>query len=131
MTSTFITKLETVLILYAYEIDNKIADGTLRLNLVIKKTGYHIVEVYHYGFWGGISANTTALPEATVICRQLGYRFATQFSCCPPVPRRKIWISRLKCLGNESKITDCRMKYGVSKDIDTLSLLQIKCHGKI
>lgn len=87
--------------------------------------------MYRYGFWGGIAANTTALPEATVICRQLGYRVVAQYSCCPPVSKRKIWIAKLKCLGNERNITDCKMEYGVDKAVDTLSLLQIKCQSKI
>ncbi|RDD42227.1 Deleted in malignant brain tumors 1 protein [Trichoplax sp. H2] len=107
------------------------AEGAIRLKDENAGSNFKTVEIYHHGFWGGIYANTTNLPEATVICRQLGYKFVTWYSCCPTNCNMKIWVNGLHCLGNESKLADCQVKYGASKSVDSRFLLKINCQDNI
>ena len=82
-----------------------------------EKYGAGRVEVKIGGVWGTIHDLDWELEEARVVCRQLGYADAisalkrasaiwlVKRSYTKETPE---WIRRIKCSGNEEKITDCR-----------------------
>ena len=68
------------------------------------------VEVYYQGAWGTVCDDLFDIPDATVICRQLGFpsavravSAAAEFS----VGDGPIFLDNLECTGDESKLSDC------------------------
>ena len=67
------------------------------------------VEVLHMGTWGTICDHSWDLPDANVVCRQLGYDGALS------APRYaafgqgtgQIWLEDVQCVGDEIAISDC------------------------
>lgn len=67
------------------------------------------VEIWHRGSWGTICDDSWDINDAKVVCGQLG--------CGPAVEALKeaafgqgtgpIWLSGVKCKGNESSLWDC------------------------
>eukprot|EP00298_Acanthocystis_sp_HF-20_P017421 c21743_g1_i4.p1 GENE.c21743_g1_i4~~c21743_g1_i4.p1 ORF type:complete len:653 (+),score=316.75 c21743_g1_i4:168-2126(+) len=65
------------------------------------------VEVFHKNSWGTICGNQFTINDATVVCRQLGFLSASSFYMIGG-GSRTIWLSNLRCNGNESSIEDCQ-----------------------
>ena len=66
------------------------------------------VEVY-YGWWGTVCDDGLDLKDAHVICRQLGYPKAIDYSCCASYGRGSgpIWLDNVACTGNETSLHNC------------------------
>ncbi|ESO84538.1 hypothetical protein LOTGIDRAFT_131920 [Lottia gigantea] len=61
------------------------------------------VEVYHSGEWGNVCDDNFGVPDATVVCRQLGYLDPKSWF----INKGKFWLDGLACRGTESKVQDC------------------------
>ncbi|XP_078571529.1 scavenger receptor cysteine-rich domain-containing group B protein-like [Branchiostoma floridae x Branchiostoma japonicum] len=67
------------------------------------------VEVFHDGRWGTVCDDHWDLPDANVVCRQLGYgsgrerRGASAFG----EGSGTIWLDDVACSGNEKRLIDC------------------------
>ncbi|RDD41199.1 Deleted in malignant brain tumors 1 protein [Trichoplax sp. H2] len=71
------------------------------------------VEIYHSGKWGSICGNNFTYSDAYVVCRQLGFSTAVSFTTKANTYGQgygKIWLSYLRCYGNESSITSCKQR---------------------
>ena len=76
------------------------------------------VEVYRSGFWGTICNNGWDIPDASVVCRMLGYPGAWTASCCTEYPggTGPVWLSDLSCTGQENSLTECgHSGWGINK----------------
>ena len=70
------------------------------------------VEVWSNGKWGSVCSGILRgwdLREATVVCRQLGYRYAHSAHLYASFGRSSgpIWLSEVVCTGDESSILNC------------------------
>ncbi|XP_071950900.1 scavenger receptor cysteine-rich domain superfamily protein-like [Antedon mediterranea] len=67
------------------------------------------VEVKHNGDWGTICDDNFGLPEANVICRQLGFIEADSSNCCQKFGEGvgQIFLDDLSCVGTEEYIDEC------------------------
>ena len=67
------------------------------------------VEVYRNGFWGTICKDGWNIPDASVVCRMLGYSGAWTAGCCTEYPggTGPVWLSDLSCTGEEKSLTEC------------------------
>ncbi|NWX43082.1 DMBT1 protein, partial [Steatornis caripensis] len=68
------------------------------------------VEVQHGGRWGTVCDDDWGLPDATVLCRQLGCGTAL---AAPPGAwfgegSGPIWLNGLRCRGTEERLALCR-----------------------
>jgi hypothetical protein len=67
-----------------------------------------IVEVYYNGTWGTICATFWDIKDAKVACRSMGLPQATYvIRNMLLIRHRKSWMTRLRCLGNESNLAEC------------------------
>jgi len=63
----------------------------------------------YQGIWGTVCDDGWDDTDATVVCRQLGFLNGTAIimraQCgLPPGP---VWLSKVRCLGNETKLSHC------------------------
>ena len=67
------------------------------------------MEIYHNGEWGTVCDDGWDTPDATVVCRQLGFYSSViaYTSARYGQGTGPIWLSRLSCIGNEPNLTDC------------------------
>ena len=67
------------------------------------------VEVLHMGTWGTICDHSWDLPDANVVCRQLGYDGALSAPRYAAFGRGtgQIWLDDVQCVGDEIAISDC------------------------
>ncbi|KAH3713799.1 hypothetical protein DPMN_073600 [Dreissena polymorpha] len=65
------------------------------------------VEIKVFDEWGTICDDSFGLEEATVICRMLGYGFATGFNTSVHPGKGPIFVDNLDCGENFSHINDC------------------------
>uniref|UniRef100_F7EJ28 SRCR domain-containing protein n=1 Tax=Xenopus tropicalis TaxID=8364 RepID=F7EJ28_XENTR len=70
------------------------------------------VEVKHRGEWGTVCDDFWNENAAEVVCRQLGcstsYEDTAHIKATPfGAASGKIWLSRVKCKGEESSLRDC------------------------
>ena len=67
------------------------------------------VEVLHDGSWGTVCDDDWTLKEANVVCRQLGLDGASSAveGGVFGEGSGKIWMARVKCFGNERRLSDC------------------------
>ncbi|XP_035661704.1 scavenger receptor cysteine-rich type 1 protein M130-like [Branchiostoma floridae] len=78
-----------------------------------------VVEVRKFGFWGRICDKAWGMGEATVVCRQLGYKTALdfykkaekKFGVGPGTANR--WLSDVQCAGNEATLAECTLNTGI------------------
>ena len=67
------------------------------------------VEVFHNGAWGTVCDYYWDLPDATVVCRQLGYgtaRIALRRAAYGE-GRGPIWYDDVRCRGREANLAQC------------------------
>ncbi len=68
------------------------------------------VELYYQGAWGTVCARQWTKVDATVVCKQLGYFFASEVSIAT---RRfgegtgPIFLHEVECDGSESDLFEC------------------------
>ena len=67
------------------------------------------VEVYHNGTWGTVCDDGWDLPDATVVCHQLGYGTAVGAlgSAAYGRGRGPIWYDNVNCNGREANLAQC------------------------
>ncbi|KAG7281941.1 hypothetical protein CRUP_002999 [Coryphaenoides rupestris] len=86
------------------------------------------VEVYHNSQWGTICDDSWDLNDAQVVCRQLGCGNATATAYFG-LGTGPIWLDEVRCVGNESSITDCTHQEFGSHDCNHSEDAGIICDG--
>lgn len=77
------------------------------------------IEVFHDGVWGTVCRYFRDKEHANVVCRQLGYGggLIVPSSAAFGPGKGVIWMSRLRCNGDEKSITACgHAGWGVTYD---------------
>ena len=76
------------------------------------------VEVFHLGQWGIVCHYDWDLADATVVCHQLGYLRAVgaNRSAAFGAGSGPSWYTRVRCVGNERKVTECNNNFIPSGD---------------
>ncbi|XP_078382661.1 scavenger receptor cysteine-rich domain-containing protein DMBT1-like [Oculina patagonica] len=84
-----------------------ITEGSIRLIGSTRSTGR--VEIYYNGQWGTVCDDYWDTNDAKVVCRQLGFPTASNAygSAKYGQGTGQIWMDSVKCLGNESRLSDC------------------------
>ncbi|CAH3183878.1 unnamed protein product [Porites evermanni] len=67
------------------------------------------VEVFFKGTWGGVCGTNWDIKDATVVCRQLGFKGALAAITSTGFPSKKL-IYDVHCVGNETSLTNCDHK---------------------
>ena len=65
------------------------------------------VEVYHNGEWGTVCDDGWGVEDATVVCRQLGFRYGIAQSASFGEGTGIIWLDDVACSGQESRLDAC------------------------
>ena len=86
------------------------------------------LEVLYNGTWGIVCHDNFDKKDANVVCRQLGFPLSVSWF---PYQQRSgpIWLTKVKCKGQESSIADCRhIGWGINK-CKKNKYVGIKCSG--
>ena len=90
------------------------------------------MEVNYNGEWGTVCDDGWDDTDAGVVCRQLGFGSSgTAIGSAGFVQGSgSIWLSSVKCTGNESTLTSCgHAGVGVTRGCDHLMDASVICHG--
>ena len=89
------------------------------------------VEVYRNGFWGTICKDGWNIPDASVVCRMLGYTGAWTAGCCNNYPGGSgpVWLSDLSCTGEENSLTECGHSGWGMNNCDHGKDVEVICHS--
>lgn len=65
--------------------------------------------MFYKGRWGTICNRGWDMNDATVVCRQLGYKYGNVIRGGPLRPDGigQIWLSHVECTGREQNLTSC------------------------
>ncbi len=76
------------------------------------------MQVLHGGIWGTVCYDGWDLLDANVVCSELGcgevkeMKLAEYFGKSP----ERIWMTKVRCFGNESSLTECPVDGAVKWD---------------
>nr|KAF6374164.1 hypothetical protein mPipKuh1_009403 [Pipistrellus kuhlii] len=89
------------------------------------------VEVWHEGSWGTVCNDSWNLDSAQVVCRQLGCGSALKAlkEAAFGLGTGPIWLSEVKCKGNESSLWDCPAKSWGNSDCGHKEDAAVMCSG--
>ena len=81
----------------------------VRLQGPLSASGTGRLEVFYSGQWGTVCRNNWDINDATVVCRQLGYKKAVHVPQGNDVPpgTGKIWLNAVNCNGSEQSLLNC------------------------
>ena len=79
--------------------------------------------------WSSVCSNTVTIKDMQVMCRQLGYTFASSMSDDGSLNGLPIY--ELKCSGDEQSITECPYQRIQNPGSCTDNSLKITCTGNI
>ncbi|XP_067272763.1 uncharacterized protein [Pseudorasbora parva] len=65
------------------------------------------VEILHDGRWGTVCDDSWDIEDAAVVCKQLGCGGAVNSNANFGQGTDQIWLDEVKCLGNESSLSQC------------------------
>ena len=67
------------------------------------------MEVFYSGKWGTICDNSWDINDATVVCRQLGYKFGVRALRGSYISNGtgQIWLDEVACTGSEKNLSSC------------------------
>ncbi|RDD39051.1 Fibrillin-2 [Trichoplax sp. H2] len=66
------------------------------------------INIYHNNIWGTVCGYAFDMTDANVACRQLGFNSgASNYSNYYGSSTSRIWLSGLRCRGNETYLRDC------------------------
>lgn len=67
------------------------------------------MEVFYSGKWGTICDNSWDINDATVVCRQLGYKFGVRALRGSYISNGtgQIWLNEVACTGSEQNLSSC------------------------
>ena len=71
------------------------------------------------------------MPDASVVCRMLGYTGAWTAGCCSEYPggTGPIWLSDLSCTGEEKSLTECGHSGWGINNCDHGKDVEVICHS--
>ncbi|XP_046863502.1 deleted in malignant brain tumors 1 protein-like, partial [Xenia sp. Carnegie-2017] len=83
--------------------------NSVRLRGPESSIGRGRVDVFYNGEWGTICDDGWDINDAKVVCRQLGYDYAGRALLGGNVPHGsgRIWLDKVRCVGNENNILSC------------------------
>ena len=110
--------------------------STLSVRLVDGATEYEgIVEVFDRCVWGGVTSWEWSIKEANVVCRQLGYPSASDFSWDHydfGLDSRTVVFGDVTCQGDEASLEECNY----TRLIDAIDgyyyfdgMVRVSCHS--
>ncbi|CAC5422953.1 Neurotrypsin,Scavenger receptor cysteine-rich type 1 protein M130,Deleted in malignant brain tumors 1 protein,Thrombospondin-1,Mucin-like protein,Adhesion G protein-coupled receptor B1,Scavenger receptor cysteine-rich type 1 protein M160,Hemicentin-1,Thrombospondin-2 [Mytilus coruscus] len=105
-------------------------DGVLRL-----MDGSHSkegrLEIFHSGIWGSVCDDGFGKSDATVACKQLGFRCLSNVQVYTEggFTSSKIWMDNLNCNGQESSLKACSFNGWGKHYCGTSENVGIRCHG--
>ena len=84
------------------------SEGDVRLVQGVQP-GEGRVEVYWQGIWGTVCSRGWEVPDATVVCRQLGFDLALEApgGARFGIGQGPIWMEDVRCTGAEDRLVDC------------------------
>ncbi|NP_001382979.1 scavenger receptor cysteine-rich domain-containing protein SCART1 precursor [Homo sapiens] len=91
------------------------------------------VEVSLDGVWGRVLDDAWDLRGAGVVCRQLGCRGAQQAYDAPAPSRGSVQValSRVRCLGTETRLTQCNVSATLQEPAGTSRDAGVVCSGEV
>ena len=89
----------------------RLADIGLRLQGPSSGNGTGRVEVYYRGRWGTVCDDDWDLKDATVVCGELGYKYAVRAiqkgEASIGDAGMPIWLDDVRCVGSEETLNNC------------------------
>ena len=88
-------------------------DASVKCSSAVRLVGGGIssgrVEVYHNGQWGTVCDDGWDMNDATVVCRQLGFPYASSASHSAAYGQGSdpIWMDEVYCQGDEASLLTC------------------------